>query len=130
VEIRNAAEAYEILLNSALTTERATWIWWAPGDFTRYRVTLVNAIPWVDVPGTRAMLVVEVANDAIVLPYEPLRLWTIESFHARFGEKYAGWWAGVRPLLAAFGWTSTRADDVAYSTDDAVEMGRLLAEAK
>ena len=127
-EIKSARE-----LHTALTTRpephaltHAAWVWWAPGDCTRYRVTYVCA-RYHEGNAFIPLLAFEVAGHYVTLS-RSRQLWTAASFLAEFGERYAGWWAGIRPVLAAFGWTSTRVDDLAYSPGDATEIGRLLAE--
>lgn len=123
-EIRSAAEL-RAQLGTREGIQHSAWAWWTPGDFTRYRVTFVVA-PYVEGGSFVSFLAFEVGRDVIVLRHDRFTPWTAEMFLARFGEKYAGWWAAIRPVLAAFDWTSVRADDLAYSSQDAVAIGMLL----
>ena len=127
IEIRNACE-----LHRSLTTrseiQHATWAWWAPGDSTRYRITFVVASQIEANTRYHSFLLAEVDGDAIILNWRRDSPWTPESFLAYFGERYAGWWAGIRPVLAAFNWTTTRPDDTTYDPRDADEIGCLLTE--
>lgn len=124
-EINNARALYHALRpESTVGSSRAHWAWWAPGDFTRYRVTYVNAVG-VNV-AFHQLLIFEAGTQALTLPYTPHKPWTVESFLRTHGEAYAGWWAGIRPVLAAFGWTSTRPSDLSYSANDANAIGKLL----
>lgn len=125
MEINDARELRTALLTGS---HRGTWMWWAPGDCTRYRVVYVNPAAYdsVDVAVSR-LLVIVVGSNTLAIPYRHGNPWTAESFLATFGEKYVGWWAGIRPVLAVFGWT---AGGVTYDSRDADAMGRLLAEVK
>lgn len=125
----NDARALRDALRTRVTDtgQHATWAWWAPGDFTRYRVTYVNALPEdVSFFTRHQLLIFEAGTQALTLPYTPHKPWTVESFLRTHSEAYAGWWAGIRPVLAAFGWTSTRPSDLSYSANDANAIGRLL----
>ena len=129
MEVNDAQRAHLALTSGDKNVTR--WIWWAPGDFTRYRVTHVVAHTPYGLGGTNLQfLLVSVGattRDVVMIQCPPEGFsWTPEKFLAEFGEKYVGWWAGIRPMLAAFGWTSTRADDLAYSSRDAEEIGALL----
>ena len=132
-EFRDARELHRILTGKHESDKRfaSRWARWAPGDSTRYVVLHVVAYPErFDVAGQVHCLVVSTGGEQLVIPrFSGVERWTPELFLKRFGERYAGWWAGVRPVLAAFGWTSTRADDLAYDSRDAEEIGRLLTEA-
>lgn len=131
-EIHDARELHRVLTAKHEGDKRfaSRWARWAPGDFTRYVVLHVVAYPeGFDVAGQVHCLVVSVGEQKIVIPrFSGVNRWTPEGFLRAFGEQYAGWWAGIRPVLAAFGWTSTRADDLAYSSSDADAIGRLLTE--
>jgi hypothetical protein len=133
-EIHDARELHRVLTLKQEGDKRfaSRWARWAPGDFTRYVVLHVVAYPdGFDVVGQVHCLVVSSGVEQLVItrPRAGGSLqWTPELFLAKFGERYAGWWAGVRPVLAAFGWTATRADDLAYDPRDASEIGRLLTE--
>lgn len=125
-EIHDVRQLRIALLSSS---NRGTWAWWAPGDATRYRVAYLNPASYdtIDVAFQR-LLVVAVTDAVITIPERRNDPWTAESFLASFGEKYAGWWAGIRPILAVFGWTSTRPKDLNYTPDDAIAIGELLTE--
>ena len=69
------------------------------------------------------MLTFEVGDDCITLRRRS-HYWTAQLFLNAFGERYAGWWAGIRPVLAAFAWTEQ--DHLAYRSSDANDIGRLL----
>lgn len=132
-EISDARELHRVLTTKHEGDKRfaSRWARWAPGDATGYIVLHVVAYPeGFDVAGQIHCLVISSGGEQLILPrFSGLERWTPELFLGRFGERYAGWWAGVRPVLAAFGWTSTRADDVTYDSRDAEEIGRLLTEA-
>lgn len=125
-------------LHAALTQSRdfnknfaSQWAWWAPGDFTRYRVTHVVAYAheWSPFSQVHYLLVsVGGGPEAIAIGRPVNAKWNAESFLSAFGERYAGMWAGIRPVLAAFGWTSTRPDDFRYSASDATTIGEMLTE--
>lgn len=133
-EISDARELHRVLTVKHEGDKRfaSRWARWAPGDFTRYTVLHVVAYPdGFDVAGQVHCLVVSSGVEQLVLtrPRAGGNLqWTPELFLAKFGERYAGWWAGIRPVLAAFKWTATRADDLTYDPRDASEIGQLLAE--
>lgn len=132
-EIHDARELHRVLTTKQQGDKRfaSRWARWAPGDCTRYIVLHVVAYPeGFDVAGQIHCLVISAGNEKLVIPrFSGAKRWTTELFLREFGEKYAGWWAGVRPVLAAFGWTATRADDLSYDSRDAEEIGRLLTEA-
>lgn len=131
-EINDARELHRVLTAKQEGDKRfaSRWAWWAPGDFTRYRVLNVVAYPPEFKPhlGQVHGLVFSAGLDNIIISRPGSTPWTPELFLTRFGEQYAGWWAGIRPVLAAFNWTATRADDLAYDSRDANEIGRLLTE--
>jgi hypothetical protein len=102
----------------------STWEWWAPGDCTRYRVFLTYA-PHVDGNFFITLLTFQVGDDFITLTRRR-QLWTPQLFLKVFGERYAGWWAGVRPVLAAFNWTDVRPNDFTYNSADVDVIGQLL----
>lgn len=133
-EIHDARELHRALTVKQEGDKRfaSRWARWAPGDSTRYVVVHVVAYPdGFDPVGQVHCLVFSVGTEQIVIsrPRSGGALqWTPALFLAKFGERYAGWWAGIRPVLAAFNWTETRADDLAYSSRDAIEIGELLGE--
>jgi hypothetical protein len=129
MEISEISDARDLRVALLSGTGRGTWAWWAPGDATRYRVAYVHPAAYdsVEVPFQRLLLVV-VGDRTLALPCWPRKLWTPELFLRTFGDEYAGWWAAIRPILAAFAWTSTRPKDFTYSPDDAVEISQFMAE--
>lgn len=131
-EISDARELHRVLHVKHEGDKRfaSRWAHWAPGDCTRYVVLHVVAYPeGFDVAGQIHCLIFSVGKEKVVIPrFDGMNRWTPELFLNAFGEQYAGWWAGIRPVLAAFNWTSTRADDLAYDSQDANEIGRLLTE--
>jgi hypothetical protein len=108
--------------------ERPRWAWWTPGDATRYHVTLLNAAPsdatigtalngtfralvvTIDLHSTRPMSIV------VPRPADDGDRYTAEEWvrHAFPG----GWWSGIRPLLAALGWTPLGDRDSSYRSSD------------
>lgn len=132
-EIQDARELHRVLTTKLAGGDKhfaSRWARWAPGDCTQYIVLHVVAYSnKFDVAGQIHCLVVSVGKQKIVIPrFSGMNLWTPELFLKSFGEEYAGWWAGIRPVLAAFGWTSTRVSDLSYDSQDANEIGRLLTE--
>lgn len=106
-------------------------IYWAPGDMTRYTVALLAMQPFENtaVVSPTEMLFVNCGGLSIVIP-RPLNEfneYSAELFLAKFGERYAGWWGGVRPLLAGLGWTPPGNRDTKFSHGDAAYMGTLLS---
>lgn len=106
-------------------------IYWAPGDMTRYTVALLAMQPFERIAnqGITEMLFVNCGGASIIIP-RPLNefnKYSAELFLAKFGERYAGWWGGVRPLLAGLGWTPLGSRDTKFSHGDAAHMGTLLS---
>lgn len=132
VEINHARDLHRALTAKHEGDKRfaSRWARWAPGDCTRYVVLHVVAYPeGFDVAGQIHCLIFSVGKEKVVIPrFDGMKRWTPELFLNTFGEEYAGWWAAIRPVLAAFNWTSTRADDLSYDSQDANEIGRLLTE--
>lgn len=131
-EIKVADELVRALTYPSMTLGKSlpVYAYWAPGDCTRYRVTLFTMQP---TPGDEdrdiQMLLVQMNGKTIAIeqprtsnggPY------TAALFLQKFGESHAGWWAGVRPILAALHWTPPGLRDTAYSPHDASDIGRLL----
>lgn len=111
------------------------YAYWAPGDATVYRVGLcfwhrygLDALSGEDDLVALVVMVGSYGVDKhLVLPQPRADhdAWTPSAFARAFGDEYLGWWAGVRPLLAAFGWTDDEHADVAYRPQDAVEIASL-----
>lgn len=133
-ELRKAAEVFK-----ALERHRQSgfsgWVWYSPGDSTKYRVHLIQATPvHADGPLEQApltrMLLVQVIDDPSniksVLILEPNQ-W------ARFTPELwmqlghpTGWWAAVRPLLAALDWTDADYSSPDFAKGDNADMEYLL----
>lgn len=105
-------------------------IYWAPGDMTRYVVALLKMKPFEAV-SERLTTVLFVNSGGVNLiipePTSEFSQYSAELFLAKFGERYAGWWGGVRPLLAALGWTPPGSRDTKFSHGDAAHIGTLLS---
>lgn len=133
-ELRKAVEVLK-----ALERHRQSgfsgWVWYSPGDSTKYRVHLIQATPvhadgpMEQVPVMRVLLVQVVAdpsNPKAVLINEP------NEWHKFTPEMWVdlgnppGWWAGVRPLLAALGWTAEDFSSIAFERGDNADMEYLL----
>ena len=107
------------------------WVWFAPGDNTRYRVHLIHMVPvhaagpMESAPVTRALLVqveVDPRNPRSIVVAEP-------GEHTRFTPETwvqygfpPGWWAGVRPLLAALDWTDQDYSSYEFQAGDAADI--------
>lgn len=133
-ELRKATEVFK-----ALERHRQSgfsgWVWYSPGDSTKYRVHLIEATPvhadgpLEQVPVTRMLLVQVIAdpsNPKAVLISEP------NQWHKLTPEMWVdlgnppGWWAGVRPLLAALDWTSEDFCSLEFQSSDNADMEYLL----
>lgn len=106
------------------------YAYWAPGDATRYRVALVHVMPHVDSATDRAytFLLVTAGGTSLTIekPGHGVGAWTAERWLRVHGAANAGWWAGIRPLLAALNWTTWNERDTAYSPASAIQIGELL----
>ena len=106
-----------------------TYALWAPGDATLYRVSLVTWWPVEresELP-TYHMLQVMMDRDIISLAQPAGNyFWTPERFANWVGDRRAGWWGGVRPLLAALEWVPEGLRNTEFSHFDAVEIDRYL----
>lgn len=106
-------------------------IYWAPGDYTRYVVALLKMQPLeqtVEPVPRMTFLFVNSAGLNLVIP-EPQNeyvMYSVEYFFAKFGERYMGWWSGVRPLLAGLGWTPPGERNTEFTVSDASRIGDLL----
>lgn len=112
------------------------YVYWAPGDSTLYRVTLVRAHSSSldalseadDLVALLVMLGRRDVRDNVVLerPHHGGRGWSPEMFANRVHDNRLGWWPAVRPLLAALGWTEPEYSEVTYRAEDAVDLQQLL----
>lgn len=126
--INEIRDARQLIAEINLPTERPRWAWWAPGDATRYHATLINAAPSASTIGTasggtfRALVItVDVFTSrpiSIVVPrpVDDEDRYTAEEWVCR--RFPGGWWAGIRPLLAALGWTPKAERDTSYRSTD------------
>lgn len=121
-------DARHLIAEIDVPAERPRWAWWTPGDATRYHATLVNAAPSTNTIGTapggtfRALVITidlfSARPISIVIPRptdDEDRYTADEWVYRRFP---GGWWPGVRPLLAALGWTSETDRDTTYRSTD------------
>lgn len=125
-ELRKAATVLETLRAHA-QAGRPGWAWYSPGDHTKYRVHLIEATPvhatgpLAEIEVARILLVqvqTSVANPKSVLIHEPSE-WN--KFTPEMWVNLAlplGWWPGVRPLLAALGWTDPAFGSPDFTDDD------------
>lgn len=122
-EFKNATDIVR-----ALNEYRDMYAWWTPGDMTRYRVALVNALPYDTNDRKLEALLVTSGRETVLVekPQSASSSWTAQRWLDRHGERYAGWWAGLRPLLAALGWTQAGDRDPVYSPAAANQIGALL----
>lgn len=102
------------------------WIYWAPGDHTKYRVMLVQALGPREENPRHAVhaLVVQVADgryrqDSLVInePEHEGDSWSPRQWVDRHYPP--GWWAGIRPLLGALRWTEPEYNDPVFHGSDA-----------
>lgn len=118
-ELRDALEVVQAI------EDCDSYALWAPGDATVYRVALLRAVLSSPVAALEAVqdltaLVIVVGrtgpSHALVVtkPVTDQVNWNASRFWYSYGPRYAGWWAGVRPLLAALGWTDRESSDLAY----------------
>jgi hypothetical protein len=138
-EIKDAAEARNAL-------RRGSWLYWAPGDATKYRVALIRAAPALAMyehllpphvegevmesfPHPILMLVIQVADG--LLRRDSLVINAPDSFNlwnpVRWVERGfpPGWWAGVRPLLAELLWTDREYSGSKFRHDDNAVFAKL-----
>lgn len=99
-----------------------SYVLYAPGDATLYRVACV--VLWPADPNselsTQSTLLVSMNGDMIAIPkpamsYAP---WIVDRFVQMFGVNRIGWWAAVRPLLAALRWTPETDRSTEFSPTD------------
>lgn len=121
-------DARHLIREIDFPAERSRWAWWTPGDATRYHVALINAAPGASAVGTvgtgtfRALVItVDLFGTqpiSIVIPRpadEDERFTADEWVHRNYPD---GWWPGIRPLLAALGWTLASDRDTTYRSTD------------
>mgnify|MGYP001564059996 CR=1 FL=1 len=133
-EIKNTEEAIDVITRAYNVRENGPVypdaIYWAPGDMTRYVVALLKMKPLEAVSEKlTTVLFISSGGTSLVIPgpSSPFNTYSAELFLAKFGERYAGWWGGVRPLLAGLGWTPEGARNTEFSNGDAAFMGTLLS---
>lgn len=131
-QINNTEEAIDAITFHKSTGEgvpRA--IYWAPGDMTRYTIALLAMEPFENTAAVAPieMLFINSGGVSVIIPkpLDEFNEYSAELFLAKFGERYAGWWGGVRPLLAGLGWTPLGSRDTKFSHGDAAHMGTLLS---
>lgn len=131
IEFNDALEAVHVIQDDFV------YVYWAPSDATRYRVSLVSNVCYGgfdtlnqehDVCYLAVLLASSMTGLMIERPSGEGTYWTADRFLRKFGPDYAGWWAGVRPLLAALGWTTPECASMNYDQNDANEMARLVGE--
>lgn len=133
-ELRKAVEVMK-----ALERHRQSgfsgWVWYSPGDSTKYRVHLIEATPvhangpMEQVPVTRVLLVQVIddpRNPKHVLITQPNE-WDgyTPDMWLDFGHP-AGWWAAVRPLLAVLNWTDSEFASIEFQSSDHSDMDYAL----
>lgn len=108
---------------------------WAPGDATVYRVTLLRVVqssaltalnPAADLEAL--VVIAGLGGPGPALVVERPRVddgWNPVKFYSAYGARFAGWWAGVRPLLAVLGWTTDEHSSRTYDPSDAVKIGEV-----
>lgn len=125
-EVHDARDAVQQFRAGAL-------VHWAPGDATLYRVALVDRAT-VDGAYRLTALLVAVGTSGygpylvVQAPRADYDRWTPEVFVRAYGQRFASWWPGVRPLLAALSWTAPPHDAVAYDPTDADRVDAALGE--
>lgn len=118
---------------------------WAPGDSTRYHVILLEHLLLAPcgparegkdgyatyVPGIEPYvgLLVQVGaggGKSVLVPKPLHRNYDAELWLEAFGRDWLGWWAGVRPLLAALGWSTD--ESLAYNSGDSIEIAQVYRQ--
>lgn len=112
-EVRSPADAAWLLL-----TRGSFEVYYAPGDATLYKVSLVSPIPWRQKTRRFEALIVRYDTQHLLIERPPpgMILTPLEWLEA--GHPM-GWWAGLRPLLAGMGWAI---GDAEYDQSDAREI--------
>jgi hypothetical protein len=133
-EYTNAQELIELLVQGGM------FGYWAPGDATVYRVAYGS---WWPLTGqvlsdsvVECALIITIGRGRVATPGSTLIVskpppelpWSAGRFYATFGSEYAGWWAGVRPLLAALGWVTSECTRLEYEPTDAVLIDMVARE--
>ncbi len=121
-------DARQLITEIDFPTERPRWAWWTPGDATRYHVMLINAAPSASATGTatngtfRALVVTvdlfgtQPTSIVITRPADDDERYAADEWVRR--NYPGGWWPGIRPLLAALGWTLASDRDPTYRSTD------------
>lgn len=120
-------DARQLLATINHPTEATCWACWAPGDATQYLVVLVHATPSPAMIGDstgswRALILTVAPGDAremsivVPRPIDDYDRYDAEVWLAR--KLPGGWWPGIRPLLAALGWTPADQRDTTYRSVD------------
>lgn len=109
-----------------------SYAYWAPGDATVYRVTLIRQARYgheaLDRDDDLVLLLILVGTHGyerhvlVPAPRADYDRWTPRTFFHAFGIEYVGWWPGVRPLLATLGWTTDDHASPTYDPRDAVDV--------
>jgi hypothetical protein len=131
-QITSAAEVIRELRTSRVPqgAHGVTYALYAPGDMTLYRVAL--CVMWPIEPeselSTNSYLLVTVDRDTIAIrrPRNEFTPWTLEQFITEFTDKYCGWWAAVRPLLAALKWTPEHERSTEFEPTDWQSFSHLI----
>jgi hypothetical protein len=134
MELRKAAEVFKALKRHR-ESGLSGWVWYSPGDATKYRVHLIQATPVhvtpVEVAKVYQALLVQVidtdeTNPKSLLITEPSEwnkftpdMWLDLGF-------LPGWWPGIRPLLAVLGWTDDEFSLPEFNRRDADDIGYAL----
>jgi hypothetical protein len=134
-EFKNTEEAIDVLTRpynvSPGEDAMPVILSWAPGDMTRYAVSLLKmrALNVVNDVAVIEVLLVNCGGKTLIIskPRNEFSSYSAELFLAKHGELYAGWWGGVRPLLAGLGWTAPGDQDTKFTHADGNRMGEALA---
>jgi hypothetical protein len=128
-ELRKAVSVLEVL-ERYRKAGKSGWAYYSPGDATKYRVHLIEAVPVHVKPVEEAevtrILLVQVETNELnpksILIHEPYE-WS------RFTPEMwlnlglpVGWWRGVRPLLAALGWAEPGFESVEFNDADSADI--------
>lgn len=133
-EFKDARDAVKALRTSyeivGIGDRTPRFVHWTPGDATKYMVALLEMRPIGDSrPASRLTMLFVSCNGKQIFLRKPQSTWlqySAEHFLRVHGEDYAGWWSGLRPLLAALEWTTERDRYTAYDANDATRIGELL----
>lgn len=115
-EVRSPADA-AWLLQSRGSLE----IPYAPGDATLYRVSLVQPLPWTPLSERLVALLVRCGDRHLLI--EKPRYDKIDPITWLDAGLPAGWYAGIRPLLAGLGWAI---GEPVFTTQDVRDITEIL----